>query len=100
MFRMGEDRARAIDATCKILLLAGGAIGAWWTAHTYFNGRADQAKTEAVEARKPFESERLNFYIRATTAAATPMRNFIHGTGLCYFSQTSATTSFAANCVR
>lgn len=71
MFTMSEERARFIDASCKILAVLGVVIGGGWTVLAYLNARAHEAETAAIEARKPFEAQRLEVYLRATTVAGT-----------------------------
>jgi hypothetical protein len=71
MFTMSEERARFIDAGCKLLAVVGVIIGGGWTLYTYLHARADEARTASLEARKPFQAQRLDLYIRATAAAAT-----------------------------
>lgn len=68
---MGEDGARAVDALCKIIATIGLVIGGGWSLVTYLLGRKDQAKTAAIEAKKPFNEKRLERYIEAVSAAAT-----------------------------
>lgn len=71
MFKLSEDRARFIDSMCKVITLAGFVAGGWWTLYKYFDGRDVAARTAAIEAKKPFEAERLNLYLRASSAAAS-----------------------------
>jgi hypothetical protein len=75
MFTMSEGRARFIDATCKVIALIGIGAGAGWTLYTYFNARAKEGRTALIEARKPFEAERLTLYLRATTAVGAILAN-------------------------
>lgn len=66
-----ENRARSIDAICKIvtaLAIAGAAI---WAVTSYRISRADQIQTEGIQARQPFFEKRLELYIEVTTAAST-----------------------------
>src|SRR5580692_8076593 len=67
MFQISEGRARAIDTTIKVLSFAALVIGGGWTLYTYFQTRQQEAKTAAIEARKPFEEKRLEFCEWATT---------------------------------
>lgn len=70
MFQMTEGRARFIDALCKIAAVVGVLIGGGWAIYKYLDSRVEAARTAAIEARKPFETERLSLYLRATSAAA------------------------------
>jgi hypothetical protein len=68
---MTEPQARAIDALCKLIATVGLVAGGGWSLITYLLGRKDQAKTAAIEAKKPFNEKRLDRYIQAVFAAAT-----------------------------
>jgi hypothetical protein len=70
MFTLSEGRARAIDATIKVLSFAALVIGGGWTLYTYFQTRQQEAKTAEIEAKKPFEEKRLEFCLWATTNAS------------------------------
>jgi len=77
MFRIDEGKARAIDATIKVLTFAALVVGGGWTVYTYFETRQSeartaelQAKTAAFEAKKPFEAKRLEFCFWASTHAS------------------------------
>ena len=67
MFTMNEGRARAIEAILKVLTFAALLIGGGWTLYTYFQTRQQEAKTAEIEAKKPFEEERLKFCEWGTT---------------------------------
>jgi hypothetical protein len=72
---MGEETARLIDAACKILATVGLVFGGGWTLITFLIGRKDQARTEEIEAKKPFNEKRMERYISAVNAAATIAAN-------------------------
>lgn len=67
---MSESQARAIDALCKLIATLGLVIGGGWSLITYMLGRKDQAKTAAIEAKKPFNEKRLERYIEAVLSAS------------------------------
>lgn len=71
MFRVDEEQIRFIEVTSKILAMLAALVVAGWTMYTYFNARKAEARTAAIEARKPFESKRLELYLDAASAAAT-----------------------------
>jgi hypothetical protein len=70
MFTMSEERARWIDAACKISVAMGVLIGGGWSAYTYFDHLERDSKTAALEARKPFESKRLDLYLELTNVTS------------------------------
>jgi hypothetical protein len=70
MFRMDEDRARFIDAVTKAVAVAAVVFGGGWTVYTYFNTREKEERTALIEARKPFETRRLELYIELSASAA------------------------------
>ena len=70
MFTMSEGRARWIDAVCKICVAIGVLVGGGWTAYTYFDHLERSSKTASVEARKPFESKRLDLYLELTAVTS------------------------------
>jgi hypothetical protein len=59
---MTEDTARYIDSACKIIATAGLLIGGAWAVFTYLSARQTEARTAAVESKKPFLSKRLEVY--------------------------------------
>jgi len=67
MFTITEERARWVDAAYKICLTAGILIGGGWTAYTYFDHLERNSRTASLEARKPFESKRLDLYLELTS---------------------------------
>jgi len=60
---MTEDQSRTVDALCKIVATIALLVGGAWTVYTYFNARAAEAATTAIEARKPFLDRRLQTYL-------------------------------------
>jgi hypothetical protein len=46
-------------------------FGGGWTAYTYFSAKTDGARMASLEARKPFETERLTLYLKATDTVST-----------------------------
>jgi len=59
---MTESQARLVDALCKIIATIALVVGGGWTLYTYFNARASEAQTAAIEARRPFLAKRLEVY--------------------------------------
>lgn len=59
---MTDSQARLVDALCKIAATLALVVGGGWTLYTYFNARASEARTAAIEARKPFLAKRLEIY--------------------------------------
>jgi hypothetical protein len=59
---MTESTARAVDASCKIAATLALLIGGIWTLYTYLNSRSQEARTNAIEAKKPFLAKRLEVY--------------------------------------
>jgi hypothetical protein len=59
---MTESQARLVDSLCKIIATVALVVGGGWTLYTYFNARAAEARTAAIEARKPFLAKRLEIY--------------------------------------
>src|ERR1700730_13597608 len=70
MFRMDEDRSRFIDAVTKTVAVAAVVLGGGWTVYTYFKTRENEARTTLIEARKPFETRRLELYLEISRSAA------------------------------
>ena len=65
--QIGEGGARNVDAGLKfvtILAILCGGI-------QYLVTRADQLRTQQIEAKKPFLEKRLEFYVEVTRATAT-----------------------------
>lgn len=71
MREMTEGQARFVDSISKMVAIIGAIAVGGWTLYTYFATRTKEAETSAVEARKPFEAERLRLYVEASSAAAT-----------------------------
>jgi hypothetical protein len=59
---MNESQARLVDALCKVVATIALVTGGGWTLYTYFNARALEARTTAIEARKPFLAKRFEVY--------------------------------------
>jgi hypothetical protein len=68
---LDDGWARTIDALAKLLTVVAIILGGGWTLIQYTINRADQLRAQQLEASKPFLEKRLQFYIEATTAAAT-----------------------------
>src|SRR5208337_47560 len=68
---LDDGWARTIDAFAKLLTAAAIIIGGGWTLIQYNLNRADQVRTQKIEASKPFLEKRLEFYIQLSTATAT-----------------------------
>jgi hypothetical protein len=66
---MSADRARTIDAGCKILGTLGVLIGGFIGLFNYLSTREHESYVRELEARKPAFEERLNLCVNLTTAA-------------------------------
>jgi len=66
-----EEWARTIDCIAKLVTVLAILFGGGWTVYQYWKGRADQLRTQRIEATKPLLEKRLQLYVEATTAAAT-----------------------------
>jgi hypothetical protein len=82
-FGMCEAAWRTWDTISKIITAFGLIAGGLWTVKRYFDDRAservlarERAKSAEVEARKPFFSKQLDFYLEAVDVvgriASTP----------------------------
>jgi hypothetical protein len=65
-----ESQARGVDALCKSVATIGLIVGGSWTLYTYFNARAAEARTAAIEAKKPFLAKRLELYAESVDLAS------------------------------
>src|SRR5207302_4100885 len=57
-----ENRARNIDAYCKIIGTVAIVVAGAWSLVTYFNAKQKEIQNAAMEAKKPFFTKRLEVY--------------------------------------
>jgi hypothetical protein len=67
---IAEEWARTIDCVAKLITALAILFGGGWTVYQYWKGRADQLRTQRIEATRPLLEKRLQLYVEATTAAA------------------------------
>src|SRR6266404_7422665 len=65
-----EEWARTVDCFAKLITALAILFGGGWTVYQYGKGRADQLRTQRIEATKPLLEKRLQLYVEATAAAA------------------------------